>query len=404
MIQIIDKEKCCGCAACFNACPKNCITMRSDEEGFLYPFVDETICNDCGICEKVCPELHPVKESIVEQKAFLVQHKNGNIRKESTSGGAFTAISEYVIKQGGVVFGVAYDKNFHVIHKFVENTEDLRFFRNSKYVQSIVGDTFSQAKEFLKLGRLVCFSGTPCQIEGLKKYLNKEYVNLITVDIVCRAVPSPLVWDKYLSFQGVNSKNTNNILFRDKKYFGYKYSVMSIYNQNNKEKYHDGIDTDVMLRAFFSNVCDRPSCYSCSFKKRYRISDFTLWDCFDVAKFSKKLDDDKGTTRILTHTEKANQILEKISDKVIIERIDVELAIAGVREMIKSVPTNPKREVFFKDLSVLEPSVFFRKYFPNNIRARLEKNARIVSYKLGVYQLMKNIVKSIYQNKSNQKK
>ncbi len=403
MIKILEKVDCCGCAACSNICPKCCITMTSDEEGFLYPSVDEALCIDCGLCEKVCPELNPVEEKVSKQIAFLVQHKNEQIRKESTSGGAFTAIAEYVLNNGGVVFGVAYDNTFKVIHKYVESVDDLRLFRNSKYVQSEIGNTFKQAKEFLIQDRLVCFSGTPCQIEGLKNYLRKDFDNLITIDFVCRAVPSPLLLEKYLKMQKrtLNVEFTN-VAFRDK-YYGYKYSNLSIYTKNNNVSYHRGVETDPYLRSFFSNICDRPSCYDCSFKKRYRNSDLTLWDCFAVDVFDKKMDDDKGTTRILTHTEKANAILANISEKVLIKEIDVEDAVRGVREMVESVPVNARRKQFFEDLNEMKPEVLFSKYFPNNVRARGERLARLVSYKLGVYQNMKKIIKLVYKNKNNQK-
>lgn len=404
MIKITDKTDCCGCAGCYTICPQNCISMNADEEGFLYPVVDTEKCTECGLCVKVCPEINPVSEQPLPQNAYLVQHKNDQIRKESTSGGAFTAIAEYVISQGGIVFGVAYTENFEVIHRYVETTEELRLFRNSKYVQSKIGNTFQQAKAFLKQGKLVCFSGTPCQIEGLKKFLRREYENLITVDVVCRAVPSPLVLEKYLLLKDENYKrNISNVLFRDKIY-GYKYSNFTVYSKDSRLIYKNGVETDSYLRSFFSNINVRPSCYHCSFKKRYRISDFTLWDCFSVDRFSKELDDDKGTTRILTHTSRANQIIEAISDKIILKKIDVELAVQGVREMIESVPQNPKREQFFIDLNTLSSKEVFEKYFPNNLRSRLEKQARMISYKLGIYQQMKKLVKTIYNNNSNQKR
>ncbi len=377
--------------------------MASDEEGFLYPEVDSEKCTDCGLCDKVCPEINVAKETPIKQNAFLLQHKDERIRKESTSGGAFSAIGEYVIKQGGVVFGVAYSKDFEVIHKHVESVEELKIFRNSKYVQSRIGETYQQALDFLKKGRLVCYSGTPCQIEGLKQFLRKDYSNLFTVDVVCRAVPSPLVLRKYLELQKVNLSNISNICFRDKCFYGYKYSMMSIYDNSYLPLYHNGVETDVFLRAFFSNICDRPSCYSCSFKKRYRVSDLTLWDCFTVDKFDKNLDDDKGTTRILAHTDKARQLLEKIAQESTITEIDTECAIEGVREIFESVPLNQRRVEFFHDINRLDASDFFQKYFPNNLRARLEKQARLLSYKFGIYKQMKAIVKMFYKNGNNQK-
>ena len=164
MINIVNKEDCCGCSACSNICPKSCISMKRDNEGFLYPSIDEDICVNCNLCEKVCPVINVAEDKPKKQYAYLVQNKNEKIRKESTSGGAFTAIAEAVIEKGGVVFGVTYDDELMAVHKYVENKEDLRLFRNSKYLQSSVGNSYKKAKEFLDKGRWVCFSGTPCQI------------------------------------------------------------------------------------------------------------------------------------------------------------------------------------------------------------------------------------------------
>ncbi|GHT07342.1 F420H(2):quinone oxidoreductase [Bacteroidia bacterium] len=405
MIQIINKEECNGCHACFNICPKHCISMAEDIEGFLYPQVNKELCIDCDLCEKVCPELNPIHESKNEQQAaYIVQIKDAKIRKESTSGGAFTAIAQWIIQQNGVVFGATFDENFIVKHSSVENIENLYRFRNSKYVQSTIGKTYKQVKDFLKEGRLVCFSGTPCQIEGLYKYLQeRHYENLILVDVVCRAVPSPLLLRKYLQVQqNLLGGNFHRVLFRDK-YYGYKYSTLSIYNNDTKRDYHRGVESDPYLRAFFSNLSVRPSCYNCKYKKKYRVSDFTLWDCFNVNDFSRKMDDDKGTTRIITHTPKARLILEEVKSKINIESINVENAICGVREMTESIPYNKRRSDFFDDLDSMQPQAVFQKYFPEDTHVRVERFVRLLSYKLGIYSQMKKIFKLFYKNKSNQK-
>ena len=209
MIEIKDKKNCCGCSACYSICPKNCIEMKADREGFLYPKINKDLCINCGLCETVCPIINKVEEKVFEQEGYLVQNKDEKVREESTAGGAFTAIAKYVLEKKGIVFGVQYDENLNVVHSYVENEIDLKLYRNSKYVQSKIGKTFKQAKKFLDEDRWVCFSGTPCQIEGLKKYLKKDYNKLITVDVVCHAVPSPLVWEKYLEVQ--RKKYGNNI-------------------------------------------------------------------------------------------------------------------------------------------------------------------------------------------------
>lgn len=393
MIEITDKTKCCGCHACSNICPKKCIEMRADEEGFLYPYVNKNNCVNCELCVKVCPEINVKKEEIFEQDGYIIQIKDDEIRRESTAGGAFTAISKYVIKNNGVVFGVSMDENFFVQHEFVENEEELGKFRNSKYVQSSVGsDTFNKVKSFLKEGRLVCFSGTPCQIEGLKFFLREEYNNLITVDVVCRAVPSPLVFKKYIKYQNEKlGDKITDIKFRDK-YFGYKYSTMNVTTKNQSINYHRGIESDQWLRAFFSEVCDRPSCHECSFRKRYRVSDFTIWDCFNVSRYSKKMDDDKGTTRILINSKKGREIFQEINDDINYLKVNSDYLVQGVKEMFESPKPNLIRKEFMDDLNRLSESELFEKYFPNNMKVKFERTLRISMYKTGVYKHVKRIV------------
>lgn len=395
MITIKDKRECCGCSACASVCPKRCITMCEDNEGFLYPFVDTDICIECGLCENICPVIHAQPDEKKEQKAYLVQHKNAQVLRESTSGGAFTAIAKWVLDRGGMVCGAGFDADFEVVHQWADCYENLKKFRNSKYVQSRIGDTYRQTKQFLMEGRYVLFSGTPCQLEGLFSFLRKSYEKLVTVDVVCHACPSPLVYREYLEVQKkkIGSEFTN-VLFRDK-YHGYKYSTMSIICRDTSIKYHEGIDTDVMMRAFFANMSVRPSCYQCAFKKRYRNTDFTIWDCFDVDKFSKKLDNDKGVTRILAHSDLANVILKESNSQLEVLEINPNKAVEGVKEMFYSVSVNPKRDAFFTDLNILDTETCFRKYFPITLRHRLEKQVRLWTVRLGLYKHMKKLFKAI---------
>lgn len=395
LVKLNKKKDCCGCGACMNVCPKHCIKMKADHEGYLYPVVIESKCIDCGVCEKVCPVIQCKPDQPFEQSAYLVQIKDEKIRRESTAGGAFTAISNYVLERRGVVFGVTYDEQFYVLHKSATTTSELYKFRNSKYVQSDTGKTFQEVEEYLKDGRMVCYSGTPCQIEGLKRFLKKDYKNLITVDVVCHAVPSPLVWHKYLEMQWERfGDDISNIMFRDKHY-GYKYSTMTIKGKDGRVLYTYGIDTDPMLRAFFSNICDRPSCYDCRFKKRYRMSDFTIWDCYTVNDFDKSLDDDKGTTRVLIHSEKGKKIFEQVKSNLRTTQVKPDDLIAGVKEMFYSVESNLKREEFFKDANRMGGEALFRKYFPETIMVKIERTVRIVCYKTGIYSRMKKLYKRL---------
>jgi len=387
MIQISEKKNCSGCTACTSVCPKGCIFMIADEEGFLYPIVDTKACIDCGACERVCPIQNPTKEVLQDQMGYLVQHKDKAVRLDSTSGGAFTAIATTVLEKGGVVFGAAYDESFHVHHTYVEKVKDLAIFRNSKYVQSDLGNCFRQVREFLRNDRWVCFSGTPCQIEGLNKFLGKQYEKILLVDVVCHGVPSPLIWKKYLEYQGVVDKKPDNIRFRDK-YYGYKYSTMSIL-KDGKNVYHAGSQLDPMLRAFFSDACDRPICYDCPFKKRYRVSDLTIWDCFSVYDFDRKIDDDKGTTRVLCHTKKGAAVVHEMGQYAAIRVVDPEKLVAGVKEMSESVQENPKRAAFMKDAQRLTGKELFEKYYPTTVTIKLKTWIRKVLLITGIYGLAK---------------
>lgn len=392
MINIIDKVNCCGCSACASICPKNCITMTEDSEGFLYPAVDDLLCIDCGLCEKVCPVINVDKEQPKEQTAYLIQNYDEQVLKESTSGGAFSAFARTIIDKGGVVFGAAFDDRLKVRHICAQSVEELSKFRNSKYVQSTLGECFQQAKVFLDGGREVLFSGTPCQIEGLKKFLRKEYTNLLTVDVVCRACPSPMIWRKYLAYRGREQK-IENAKFRDKADYGYDYSQISL--TDGKQRTHYGVETDPYLRAFFGNLSDRPSCYSCAFKKRYRVSDVTIWDCFDVYKFDKEFDDNRGVTRALVHTAKGEYLIEQAKSSCKIKKIDADKAVEGVREMVMSVPRNSNREQFFADAATMDDGAFFKKWFPDTFKVKMERFIRRTTERMGIYTPVKRLAKKI---------
>lgn len=220
MIKIKNKAACCGCKACAAVCPKKCIKMVTDREGFWYPEVDQSACINCGKCERVCPVLNRKKRQPRKfgRKAYAAINTDPEIRFQSSSGGIFTAIAEAIIDRGGVVFGAAFDKEFAVRQVFAETKEDLAAFRGSKYVQSDMGDAYSSVLRFLQSGRIVLFSGTPCQIGALKSFLGKEYPNLITVDLICHGVPSPMVWEKYVRHRRSldSDSQLRTVQFRDK--------------------------------------------------------------------------------------------------------------------------------------------------------------------------------------------
>ena len=390
-IKIEEKDLCCGCTACYSVCPKNVIRMVRDNEGFLYPEVDKEKCVNCGMCKKVCPILNKAKLNEFKPKAYLFQNSNEEIRKDSTSGGIFTAIGEFVIKNNGIVYGASFDVTFAVNHIGIESVADLSKFRKSKYVQSNQNNCFKEIKQYLDSGKLVCYSGTPCQVGGLRAYLRKDYENLILVDIMCHSVPSPLVFEKYKGYilKKMNANKILNINFRDKNKYGYKYSMMTVETDNGI--YSQGIDTDPYLRAFFSDTSVRPSCYNCHFKTMKRVSDLTIWDCFNINEIDKSFDDDKGTTRVLVQSEKGEKLLENL-DNARLKELDINVATKKVKEMTNSVNYNSKRKEFFENIN--DDNVF-EKYYPTNFKTKINSFVRKTLAVTGVYSSVKSFAKKI---------
>ena len=392
MINIVNKVDCCGCEACYNACPKKCIEMKSDEEGFLYPQVNQDTCINCGLCEKVCPIINRVpREKNDYQEAYLLQHKDDEICRESTAGGAFTGIASYVIEKGGIVFGVEMTEGYKVRHTSVETIDDLKKFRNSKYVQSRIGTVFQQVKHELNKGRLVCFSGTPCQVEGLRHFLGKDYENLILVDVVCRAVPSPGVWEKYIQYEVEQKGEMSSVRFRDKA-LGYQYSTMEL-KSNDGKAYRGGIESQPWLRMFFSGMIIRPSCTDCKFRSRYRNSDFTIWDCFNSYEFDKHFNERIGTTRMIIHSEKGKRLFENIADNYIYSYASMDGIDRGVNEFELSPKVNPNREVFFEDYKKFSMEDLINKYYPRTFLVKLNRTMRMILSLLRLDGIVKRLLK-----------
>ena len=360
MIEIIDKEKCMGCHACYNRCPVQAIEMMEDEKGFKYPQVNKEKCINCGLCEKVCPILNKINIEN-EPKAFAVKNKNEEIRKKSSSGGMFTLLAESILNEGGVVFGVAFDENWKLKHTYAENVENLLIFRGSKYLQSTIGDTYAKVKEFLNNGRKVMFTGTPCQIEGLKSYLGKENDNLFTQDIICHGVPSPKVHERYLKYlkDKYKAEKIENIVHRTK-INGWKNWCVNV--KVNNAEYIKSHNDDPYMQAFLRNTSLRESCYNCQFKKKNRASDITLADFWGIENIAPEMDDDKGTSLVIVNSEKGKQIFEQIKDKIIYKQVDFEEAIRYNPSMTKSVKPDPNREKFFENLDKMPFDKLVKKY------------------------------------------
>ena len=339
------KSECCGCTACQQICPVQCIVMTSDEEGFLYPKINEGQCIGCQKCEAVCPIQTP---PLVKGKTqtYVGYAQNEKIRRRSSSGGIFSLAAEYVLKRGGAVFGAAFDDALAVHHICVESEEDLDKLRGSKYVQSSLENTYAQAEEYLIDGRWVLFSGTACQIAGLKNYLGKEYDRLLTIDVLCHGVPSPKIWKLYLEDQErkYNSKITS-IQFRDKK-LGWKLYSIRIQFENGRE-YAVPFTKDKFMNMFLANIDLRPACHDCRFKEFPRVSDMTIGDCWGIENYMPEMDDDKGTSLFMVHSPKGERILEAIREDLAVKEAELNRFLSGDADLRKSVDMHPNRKKYW---------------------------------------------------------
>lgn len=353
MIKISDKHNCCGCGACVQKCPKQCISLKEDNEGFLYPHVDAATCIDCGLCEKVCPEQNPY-EARKPQQVLAAINKDEKIRMESSSGGIFTLLAEKVIKEGGVVFGARYDEEWQVTLDYTETIEGLAAFRGSKYVQARTGETYKQCEQFLKEGRKVLYTGTPCQTAGLHHFLRKEYDNLTTCDFVCHGTPSPKVWSLYLKdvIEGAN-RAILDIQFRNKDNGWKAFNFKMTYDENSKTTTLSSCHRDnLFMRAFLRDMILRPSCHDCKAKSCRSKSDITIADFWGINSIHPEMDDDKGTGLVLIHTDKGKTALD-LSQVNYLEST-YEEGLRNNPAIVRPPVAHPKRDQFFAQLDTTD--------------------------------------------------
>lgn len=352
MLRIEEKSACSGCGACRDICPVNAITLVADEEGFLYPKVDRRNCIECGRCVSVCAVAAANREEYISGNAvaYAAYTKNEPLRLESSSGGVFSELAQAILSMDGVVFGAAFDEKFVVKHICVDRAEDLNKLRGSKYVQSETGETYLQTKEYLEQGRPVLYSGTPCQISGLLRFLGRPYENLYTQDIICHGVPSPKIWNQYVRFrQDKTQAGIKNISFRAK-VCGWRTFCMRVRFENGEE-YTKNLQQDLYMRSFLKDLSLRPSCYSCAFKTKHRTSDITLADFWGVEKVCPEMDDDKGTSLVIVHSTKGQALFDRIKENLVSLRVDLDEAIRYNSAMTVSVAANPKREAFIREVN-----------------------------------------------------
>lgn len=345
-------EQCCGCTACAAICPKSCISMQQNHEGFLYPQIHQESCVHCGLCESVCPIYTDHSAIAGESIAYAAINKNEDMRMQSSSGGMFPLLATYILDNQGIVFGAAFDENFQVKHIAVSSHHDLYKLQGSKYVQSDIRGIYKQAKEYLRQKKLVLFSGTPCQVEGLRLFLQQDYENLFLVDIICHGVPSPLAWKEYLySTQKHPPKTIEKINFRDKKK-GWLDFCLSIKFTDNSIKIIDRA-RDPFMRAFLRNISLRQSCSSCLFKQKERNSDITLADFWGIETILPSMHDNRGTSLLIIHSKKGKILFNRVQALCHSEPIDLDMALKNNSAMTHSVVAHPERNLFFSLLGTV---------------------------------------------------
>ena len=349
MINILDKQDCCGCSACIQVCPKQCITMLEDKEGFLYPQVNTYDCIDCHLCEKVCPVLHSGKPR-KPLNVYAAKNKDRKIRLQSSSGGVFSSLAEAIINAGGVVFGAKFDEEWKVVHGYTETKDGIADFRGSKYVQSWMGDNFSKVKYFLDNGRKVLFSGTPCQVAGLRSFLRRDYSSLITVDLVCHGVPSEkMLYDDIQKI--VEKRKLHNydlkVSFRCKKENEeLKWGVFLTPSTNTTSGIIIGAEYpyDYYIAGFMCGLFYRECCYSCRYANPQRVSDITIGDYWGIGETF--LDIGKGVSAVLLNTEKGICFFEQCKDSFEYEERELEEVIRGNGQLQYPSPKHKKHQLF----------------------------------------------------------
>ena len=366
MESVRESGLCTGCAACSQSCPQGAIDMAENDEGFLYPGINSERCNDCGLCRKICPvnvtaaEDSKIPEtensgghragSTEEHKAYACFSKDNDIRAKSSSGGIFSHLALDVLSRGGIVFGAGFDENFRVRHCYIESTGDIDSLRRSKYVQSDTCNTFRETKDFLTKGKEVLYCGTPCQIAGLKAFLNKDYENLLTCDLACSGVPSPKVWRMYLDYLCDKYKSKiASVSFRDKSEGWADYKMKIVFK--NGSWYSDRAKRELFFIGFGKNIFNRSSCFNCKFRLSNTKADITLADFWGVSTLNDKdFMDNKGVSLLITNTDKGERALFKMNDKMLVKPEPLEIAARYNPRLVFSVAEPAKRKSFFDDM------------------------------------------------------
>ena len=368
MIKLNDKSDCCGCSACYSVCSHHAIKFEEDQEGFFYPVFNLNLCVDCGLCEKVCPVIHYKTES-KNGNPIIYSAINNNVEQymQSSSGGIFILLCEYIISKGGIVCGATYDKDFVVKHSFAKTLDECRAFQGSKYVQSDIRGIYPKIKSILKNKVSVLFSGTPCQVAGLKLYLRKNYDNLYTVDLICHGVPSPLIFKDYLNFV----KGKNIILHINMKSKSKKKGTTIRFDFLNGKYVSQTLKTDLWNKLYFGSFIVRPSCHNCQFTHYNRIGDITIGDSWGINKYYPNFHADKMTSLLFVNTHKGAFLYDRISNQI--DKIEITKEESMQPQLQYPTKKSLEREAFWEDYIKYGFNYVIKKYLGFN-RYEIVKN------------------------------
>lgn len=332
-IANVPHDQCTGCGACYNKCPVNAIEMKEDRKGFLSPVVDTDICTNCGLCTKHCPVINReyIRKYKEKQPDCYAMMASDKIRSQSSSGGMFSVLAEYILSNNGIVCGASYSENYtYVEHVIVDNKDNLGYLRGSKYVQSNTRQTYKEIENHIKKGGWALYTGTPCQIAGIRAYLKKDYDNLILVDIVCHGVPSPKVYRKYLQ-EKANGRELIKSDFRDKAFWGWGTATSFFFDDGST--YRGSCYEDAYWRAFLGGLSTRECCSTCEYANIDRIGDFTIGDFWGVGTLDKSCDDGRGTSLVMCNSQKAKELVGKLRNKF---RLFQKISHSAVEELAKT--------------------------------------------------------------------
>lgn len=391
ILNFISRNKCCGCGACVEICPKKALTMEEDEEGFLRPVLNMDFCIDCGGCDNVCPmkSENLVKHEI--QASYAAINQNRGILKKSSSGGVFSVIAEYVIKNGGVVYGACFDEKLKLAHRGVEVINDLELLRGSKYLQSYSYECFPKIRQQLRNGKLVYFVGTGCQVAALKLFLRKSYDNLITSDLICHGVPSHKLFDTFVStYEKLTNREVIYYRCRDKYAGGWSGSQTVDY------KTKKGIRRDLFnpvlagyMKAFMSGDFFRESCFVCPYACEQRSGDITLADYWGIERYHK-INSLNGVSAILVNTSKGKEILDKIKSNLSLVETQVDYIKVDNHNLYTPFQRPLYRDNSYKDLKTNPQQVIYQ-YINQNQKIKIKFWIKHFMLRTGLYALYFNI-------------